>query len=47
MTRILQKVLTLGLAALLAAPWAMAQNYPNKAIKFIVPFPAGSATDNV
>jgi len=45
--RILQKVLALGLVALLAATSAMAQNYPNKAIKFIVPFPAGSATDNV
>jgi tripartite-type tricarboxylate transporter receptor subunit TctC len=25
---------------------AMAQGYPNKTIKFVVPFPAGSATDN-
>jgi tripartite-type tricarboxylate transporter receptor subunit TctC len=26
---------------------ALAQNYPNKPIKFVVPFSAGSATDNV
>ena len=45
--RIVQKVLALGLMALLSSPWALAQNYPNKSIKFIVPFPAGSATDNV
>ena len=45
--RIVQKVLALGLMALLSSPWALAQNYPSKSIKFIVPFPAGSATDNV
>ena len=47
LAKVLVKVLTLGLMAVLASPWAFAQNYPNKAIKFIVPFPAGSATDNV
>ena len=46
-SRIFHQVLALGLMALLASPGAMAQNYPNKPIKFIVPFPAGSATDNV
>lgn len=34
-------------ALLLAAPLAWAQVYPNKTIKFVVPFPAGSATDVV
>jgi len=34
-------------AMLLAAPLVFAQAYPNKTIKFIVPFPAGSATDVV
>src|SRR5258707_2849305 len=37
------------LAALLAAPCAWAQspaaNYPNRAIRVIVPFPAGGAAD--
>jgi len=37
------------LAALsaIALPAAHAQNYPNKPIKFVIPFSAGSATDNV
>ncbi len=32
---------------LLATPLAFAQTYPTKTIKFVVPFPAGSATDVV
>jgi tripartite-type tricarboxylate transporter receptor subunit TctC len=35
--------LALGLAV--AAPGAMAQPFPNKPIRMVVPFPAGSATD--
>jgi tripartite-type tricarboxylate transporter receptor subunit TctC len=31
----------------LASPAALAQSYPNKPIKFVVPFSAGSATDSV
>lgn len=34
-------------ALLLVAPLAFAQSYPTKSIKFVVPFPAGSATDVV
>jgi tripartite-type tricarboxylate transporter receptor subunit TctC len=34
-------------ALLLAAPLVFAQTYPSKTIKFLVPFPAGSATDVV
>ncbi len=34
-------------ALLLVAPVAFAQTYPTKTIKFVVPFPAGSATDVV
>lgn len=36
-----------GCALLLVAPLAFAQTYPTKTIKFLVPFPAGSATDVV
>jgi tripartite-type tricarboxylate transporter receptor subunit TctC len=49
----LRQLLGAGAAALalgvmgLAAPAVHAQSYPNKPIKFIVPFSAGSATDNV
>ena len=35
------------LAALLAASSAQAQGYPAKPVKLIVPFPAGSATDQI
>ena len=42
-------ILSLGIAALLAAvaatPSAMAQSYPSKPVKVIVPFPAGGGTD--
>ena len=41
--RSLGLVLTLMLAAL----GAQAQSYPNKPVRFVVPFSAGSATDNV
>ena len=34
-------------ALLFAAPLVFAQGYPTKTIKFVVPFPAGSATDVV
>src|SRR4051812_29611867 len=37
---------TLGIAALLAAH-AHAQPYPAKSIRFILPFPTGSATDQI
>ena len=35
------------LAALLASPLAHAQSYPSKTVTFIVPFAAGSATDQI
>ncbi|MBT2302761.1 tripartite tricarboxylate transporter substrate binding protein [Variovorax paradoxus] len=38
---------TLALAALLAAGVAAAQTYPDKPITFVVPFAAGSATDQI
>ena len=39
--------LALAAAALLFSPAVLAQAYPNKAIKAIVPFAAGSATDQI
>ncbi|MFN0163193.1 MAG: Bug family tripartite tricarboxylate transporter substrate binding protein, partial [Burkholderiales bacterium] len=44
-----RRALTLGLASLAAAPRAFAQAdaYPNRQVRFIVSFPAGSATDQV
>ncbi|WP_310610725.1 tripartite tricarboxylate transporter substrate binding protein [Limnohabitans sp.] len=46
-----RRALCLGFAAAslggLVAPAALAQSYPSKPIKFVVPFSAGSATDNV
>ena len=39
--------LALAVAALLCSPAGLAQAYPNKPIKAIVPFAAGSATDQI
>lgn len=44
-SRALAGALLLGLSCLASSAWA--QGYPNKALKFVVPFPAGSATDTV
>ncbi len=44
--RRLRRVLVAS-AFLFAAPLVFAQTYPNKTLKFVVPFPAGSATDVV
>ncbi len=47
--RIFSTVIATGLSAfaLLAAPQALAQAYPNKPIRMVVPFPAGGTTDVV
>ena len=39
------KAAGLALGFLLAASTALAQGFPNKPIRLVVPFPAGSATD--
>jgi tripartite-type tricarboxylate transporter receptor subunit TctC len=45
--RALPRLACVALATAALASTATAQNYPTKPIKFIVPFPAGSATDVV
>lgn len=44
-TRNFLKMVTLGLALLAASGSGWSQAYPSKSVKFVVPFPAGSATD--
>jgi tripartite-type tricarboxylate transporter receptor subunit TctC len=44
-TRIFLKSLALGLALLGWSSGSWSQAYPSKPVKFVVPFPAGSATD--
>lgn len=41
------RVLGLSIALLGAAGWAQAQNYPNRPVRFVVPFAAGGSTDIV
>src|SRR5262245_57495354 len=38
-------VLLIGIGAIIACPPAMAQNYPSKEVKLIVPFPPAGVTD--
>jgi tripartite-type tricarboxylate transporter receptor subunit TctC len=40
------QLLCAGIAALCAGA-ALAQDYPNRAIRFVVPFPAGGQTDTL
>jgi tripartite-type tricarboxylate transporter receptor subunit TctC len=44
-TRNFLKMVSLGLALLAASGSGWSQAYPSKPVKFVVPFPAGSATD--
>lgn len=44
-TRSFLKTLALGAALALTGQAALAQAYPSRPVKFVVPFPAGSATD--
>jgi tripartite-type tricarboxylate transporter receptor subunit TctC len=43
----LRKALALGVTLLGASVWAQAQNYPNRPVRFVVPFAAGGSTDIV
>src|SRR4051812_9711157 len=42
-----KQMIAAGLAVMLVASGAHAQNYPSQSIKFVVPFTAGSATDTL
>src|SRR6187401_157289 len=45
--RMRQLILIAGLAAFAAVAPAAAQDYPNRAIKFVVPYPPGGSVDPV
>lgn len=47
MKKIIQRVALTGIAALTCAQVALAQTYPTKPVKLIVPYPAGGITDIV